>query len=67
MRGKILTALAYPIVLAVVAVLVVTALMIFVVPQGGRAVRQRRAAIAAADPDRDRHFVGAVALLVGWR
>ena len=32
-RGKVLTALAYPIVLALVAVLVVTALMIFVVPQ----------------------------------
>lgn len=32
-RGKILTALAYPIVLALVAVLVVSALMIFVVPQ----------------------------------
>ena len=32
-RSKVLTALAYPIVLAVVALLVVTALMVFVVPQ----------------------------------
>jgi len=32
-RGKVITALAYPSVLAIVAVLVVTALMIFVVPQ----------------------------------
>ena len=33
MRGKVITALAYPIVLAVVALGVVTALMMFVVPQ----------------------------------
>ena len=32
-RGKVITALAYPTVLAIVAVLVVSALMIFVVPQ----------------------------------
>ncbi|MDB5680282.1 MAG: type secretion system protein GspF, partial [Sphingomonas bacterium] len=32
-RGKVITALAYPSVLAIVAVVVVTALMIFVVPQ----------------------------------
>ncbi|HEX4693971.1 type II secretion system inner membrane protein GspF [Sphingomonas sp.] len=32
-RGKVITALAYPSVLAIVAVLVVTSLMIFVVPQ----------------------------------
>jgi general secretion pathway protein F len=33
MRAKILTAVAYPIVLAVVATLVVMSLMIFVVPK----------------------------------
>ena len=38
MRGKLISALAYPIILALVSILVVALLMIWVVPKGGRTI-----------------------------
>ncbi|MDQ2878500.1 MAG: type II secretion system inner membrane protein GspF [Pseudomonadota bacterium] len=61
-RGKIITALAYPIVLAAVAVFVVTALMMFVVPQ----VVAQFDNVGQQLPVLTRIVMGLSDLLVGW-
>jgi len=61
-RGKVLSALAYPIVLAGVAVFVVTALMIFVVPK----VVEQFDTVGQQLPLLTRMVMGLSALLVGW-
>lgn len=61
-RGKIITTLAYPAVLAVVAVFVVTALMMFVVPQ----VVAQFDTVGQQLPLLTRMVMGLSAFLVGW-
>ncbi|MEO5867124.1 MAG: type II secretion system inner membrane protein GspF [Sphingomonas sp.] len=61
-RGKIVTTLAYPAVLAVVAVFVVTALMMFVVPQ----VVEQFDTVGQQLPLLTRVVIGISSLLVGW-
>jgi len=61
-RGKVMSALAYPIVLAGVAVFVVTALMIFVVPK----VVEQFDTVGQQLPLLTRMVMGLSALLVGW-
>ena len=61
-RGKLITALAYPTVLAVVAMGVVTALMAFVVPQ----VVEQFDDVGQALPFLTRFVIGLSDLLVGW-
>lgn len=61
-RGKIITTLAYPAVLAVVAIFVVTALMMFVVPQ----VVAQFDTVGQQLPLLTRMVMGLSAFLVGW-
>jgi general secretion pathway protein F len=61
-RGKLLTALAYPIILAVVAMGVVTALMMFVVPQ----VVEQFDTMGQELPLLTRLVIGLSDVLVGW-
>ncbi|QNE30731.1 type II secretion system protein GspF [Sphingomonas sp. NBWT7] len=61
-RGKLLTALAYPTILAVVALGVVAALMIFVVPQ----VVEQFDTVGQALPLLTRIVIGVSDILVGW-
>ncbi|MDF2494665.1 type II secretion system inner membrane protein GspF [Sphingomonas sp.] len=61
-RGKLLTALAYPTILALVATGVVAALMIFVVPQ----VVEQFDTVGQALPLLTRIVIGISDLLVGW-
>jgi len=61
-RGKIITTLAYPTVLAVVAIFVVTALMMFVVPQ----VVAQFDTVGQQLPLLTRMVMGLSAFLVGW-
>ena len=61
-RGKLITALAYPIILAVVALGVVTALMIFVVPQ----VVEQFDTVGQALPWLTRFVIGLSDVLVRW-
>lgn len=61
-RGKLITAIAYPAVLAVVALGVVTALMMFVVPQ----VVAQFDSVGQALPWLTRMVIGLSDLLVGW-
>ena len=61
-RGKIITALAYPTILAVVALGVVTALMMFVVPQ----VVEQFDTVGQQLPFLTRMVIGISAVLVGW-
>ena len=64
-RGKVLSTLAYPIILAIVAAFVVFALMIFVVPKVVEQFQRHRPVAAAADPDRDRPLQFPRRLVVG--
>ena len=61
-RGKLITAMAYPAVLAVVAMGVVTALMMFVVPQ----VVEQFDTVGQALPFLTRMVIALSAFLVGW-
>jgi general secretion pathway protein F len=61
-RGKLITALAYPSVLALVALAVVTALMMFVVPQ----VVEQFDTVGQQLPLLTRIVIGISAVLVGW-
>ena len=61
-RGKLITALAYPAILAVVAMGVVTALMMFVVPQ----VVEQFDTVGQQLPLLTRMVMGLSAFLVGW-
>ncbi|TVV74229.1 type II secretion system inner membrane protein GspF [Sphingomonas solaris] len=61
-RGKVMTALAYPIVLAVVAIAVVFALMVFVVPQ----VVEQFDTVGQTLPLLTRIVIGLSNFLVGW-
>jgi general secretion pathway protein F len=61
-RGKLITALAYPTILAVVAMGVVTALMMFVVPQ----VVEQFDTVGQELPFLTRMVIGVSDLLVGW-
>ena len=61
-RGKLITALAYPTILAVVAMGVVTALMMFVVPQ----VVEQFDTVGQQLPFLTRLVIGVSAVLVGW-
>ncbi len=61
-RGKLLTALAYPVILALVATGVVAALMIFVVPQ----VVEQFDTVGQQLPLLTRIVIGISDLLVGW-
>ena len=61
-RGKLITALAYPTILAVVAMGVVTALMIFVVPQ----VVEQFDTVGQQLPFLTRLVIDVSAVLVGW-
>ena len=61
-RGKLITALAYPTILAVVAIGVVTALMMFVVPQ----VVEQFDTVGQQLPFLTRAVIGVSAVLVGW-
>ena len=61
-RGKLITALAYPTILAVVAMSVVAALMIFVVPQ----VVEQFETVGQQLPFLTRLVIGISAVLVGW-
>ena len=61
-RGKLITALAYPTILAAVAMGVVTALMIFVVPQ----VVEQFDTVGQALPFLTRFVIGLSDLLVRW-
>ena len=61
-RGKVLTALAYPLILALVAIGVVAALMLFVVPQ----VVDQFDSIGQRLPLLTRIVIGISDLLVGW-
>ena len=61
-RGKLITALAYPTILAVVALGVVTALMMFVVPQ----VVEQFDTVGQQLPFLTRLVIGVSAVLVGW-
>lgn len=61
-RGKLITALAYPTILAVVALGVVTALMMFVVPQ----VVEQFDTVGQQLPLLTRIVIAVSALLVGW-
>jgi len=61
-RGKIITTLAYPAVLAVVAIFVVTALMMFVVPQ----VVAQFDTVGQQLPLLTQMVMGLSAFLVGW-
>jgi len=61
-RGKMITALAYPTILAVVAMGVVTALMMFVVPQ----VVEQFDTVGQELPFLTRMVIGVSDLLVGW-
>ena len=65
MRGKLISALAYPIVLTCVAILVVAALMIAVVPKVVAQFRRRRPATASAYAHHHRHQHVPRRLLVG--
>ncbi|WP_156678580.1 type II secretion system inner membrane protein GspF [Sphingomonas profundi] len=61
-RGKVITALAYPTVLAFVAIAVVFALMVFVVPQ----VVEQFDTVGQTLPLLTRMVIGLSAFLVGW-
>ncbi|WP_413061050.1 type II secretion system inner membrane protein GspF [Sphingomonas carotinifaciens] len=61
-RGKLITALAYPTILALVALGVVTALMMFVVPQ----VVEQFDTVGQELPFLTRMVIGVSDLLVGW-
>lgn len=61
-RGKLVTALAYPTILAVVALGVVAALMMFVVPQ----VVEQFDTVGQQLPFLTRLVIGVSAVLVGW-
>jgi general secretion pathway protein F len=61
-RGKLITALAYPMILAVVAMGVVTALMMFVVPQ----VVEQFDTVGQQLPLLTRIVIGVSDVLVGW-
>ena len=61
-RGKLITALAYPTILAIVAMGVVTALMMFVVPQ----VVEQFDNVGQALPFLTRMVIGVSSLLVHW-
>lgn len=61
-RGKLITALAYPTILATVALGVVTALMVFVVPQ----VVEQFDTVGQQLPFLTRAVIGLSAFLVGW-
>ena len=61
-RGKVLTTLAYPAVLTIVAIVVVTALMIFVVPQ----VVEQFDTVGQQLPLLTRIVIGLSGFLAGW-
>ena len=55
MRQKVLGAMLYPIVLTVMCFGIVSGLLVYVVPQGGRGVRGEQRQAAAHHPRADRH------------
>ncbi len=64
-RGKVLSTLAYPIILAIVAAFVVFALMIFVVPKVVEQFQDVGQSLPLPDPDRDRPLQLPRRLVVG--